>query len=290
MLSLKKGQMKGQKGQSLVEHLILWPALVFVVMFALQLGQLYTAKATVNTASFRAAREGALHHGSVLQMNRIFVESLPPLYLRGNPNGRNYMNAMVKSYMENGVATNGRRLWGSGILIEIVSPNQNIFDTFSSDQHTLPSGCETSLISRRNSPWNKTSCRELPRPTRQIPNDNLNVRNTATRQVTVDGKNLEINIQDANLLKIRAHYCVPLTIPIMRAAFYHTATNLRKMWNRSWYTFFQTTEASRHPAYRTCIARTQRNAASNNLGLSSRKYYIPVSSDSVVRMQTPYRN
>ncbi len=283
-------QLRHQKGQSLVEHLILWPALVFVVMFALQLGQLYTAKATVNTASLRAAREGALRHGDVLHMNRIFVEGLAPLYLRKDPNAINYGIAVGKSYAKNFVTANGTRLWGSGILIEVISPNQDIFNTFAANQYTLPTGCEASRTTRRNNPWERTSCRESSRPTRQIPNDNLNVRSAATRQVTVNGQSVHMNIQDANLLKIRAHYCVPLTIPFMRAAFYHTATNLRQMWNRDWYTFFQTTEASRHPAYRTCIARTQRNSVSNNLGLTSRKYFIPVSADAVVRMQTPYRN
>lgn len=290
MLNLKRKKLKYQKGQSLVEHLILWPALVFVVLFALQLGQLYTAKATVNAASLRAAREGALRYGDISHMNRIFVEGLAPLYLRKDPNAINYTKAVGKSYTENFVTPNGKRLLGSGILIEVISPNQQIFNAFSENQYTLPADCEKKTTTSRHNHWPKTSCREPSRPTRQIPNDNLNVRNPSTKRVSVSGQNVDMNIQDANLLKIRAHYCVPLTIPVMRSAFYHTTVNLRQMWNRDWYSFFQTTAASRHPAYRTCIVRTQKDAVARSLSRTSRKYYIPVSADAVVRMQTPYRN
>ena len=281
---------KRQLGQTMVEHLILWPLIFFISMFSIQLGFFYRDKAVVNSAAMRAAQEGAVRHASVDEMNKKFVEALTPLYLRRQPNAVNYAAALLRAYRDNLVSpTSGRAGRLSGILIERVTPNQSVFNQFASNQYTLPTGCEDNpRSSRRN--WPRSRCREARRPTRQIPNDNLNVRSSATRRVNVDGQAVDMNLQDANLLKIRAHYCARMDIPLAAPLLYYITRTFTRVRDRNWYTYFSSSrEARQHPAYRRCLQKTAANLALYRNGRATRKYYIPVSADAVVRMQSAAR-
>jgi hypothetical protein len=149
-----------------------------------------------------------------------------------------------------------------GADIEIISPSKAIFNRFAKDQYVLEP------CSGRNCPGGG-SFREARARVKQIPNDNLSVRPSTT--VTVgSGSNVSaINIQDANLLKIRAHWCFPLQVPIVNIAIYQTLNLL----------------SGSTAELRSCQAKTvAHNAASNN-----RVFYIPISAGSVVRMQSAVR-
>lgn len=271
-----------QRGQAIVEHIILWPTLILLVLGTLQMALLYRDKATFNDATFRAAREGALNHANIHAMNKKLVEGLVPSYQK-RANGSAYTAALTQAYSDNAIDPLTGALVGivAGIDIEVISPNRSIFNAFSKEMYELEDGCENLIetVSRGN---DRTRCRERGEKLfKQIPNDNLHIRSDDTVNVVVGGENIPMNIQDANLLKIRAHWCAPLTIPFGRFALYQ--------WNRTWQWVYENTGGNTHPHWRACQAKTQENAALSASGSEPRIMYIPVSSDSVIRMQSPVR-
>ena len=93
----------------------------------------------------------------------------------------------------------------------------------------------------------------------QIPNDNLKQRSTHT----VKAGGVDINIQDANLLRIRSTWCEEMKVPVVNALIWNTLDSLGglgspKGWSR-------------------CKA----------MGALHGGYYLPLSGHSVIRMQTP---
>lgn len=95
-----------------------------------------------------------------------------------------------------------------------------------------------------------------------IPNDNLYWRNPVLETVTIDGTQRKVTIQDANILKIKTLWCHRLITPGLDQLVYRTILN------------FGTISAEQ----RVC----------NNLTLGGgRNYYVAVTSQSVMRMQSP---
>lgn len=103
----------------------------------------------------------------------------------------------------------------------------------------------------------------------EIPNDNLMYRPTS-----VSGG---MSVQDANLLKVRVTYCYRMTVPILNKLIFHLVVD--------------------PPA----VAQTFQSApdliASSGGGATTRtctgiddEYRIPITSEAIVRMQTPFRN
>lgn len=84
------------------------------------------------------------------------------------------------------------------------------------------------------------------------------------------GQTVDINLQDANLLKIRSHWCSGLEVPFVNRMIYGVVTSL----------FSQP-----GPHARACQFKTNLLSA----GGVTRAYYVPISSDSIVRMQSPVR-
>ncbi|WP_158658064.1 TadE/TadG family type IV pilus assembly protein [Agarilytica rhodophyticola] len=279
--------LKSQGGQALVEHIILWPALVIVVLGTLQAVFLYRDKATFNDVVLRAAREGALHNARVGPMQQMMVKGLVPLYLKRNPNAANYLLAEGRAYLDNQInPRNGNRIGNAPIRMQVISPNADVFRRFARDMFQLQDGCEENIRRRRGN--DITRCRE--QRFRQIPNDNLNIRSAGTTNVRVEGRTVRMNLQDANILKVRGHWCAPLTVPFMRAAFYNTLFRFNMLWSQDfWFFYASKREVRDHPHWGACAAKTVRNAGLAAAGVESRKYYIPISSDAVVRMQSPVR-
>lgn len=273
------------RGHALVEHIILWPTLVLLTLGAIQLGFLYRDKATFNDAVFRAAREGALNHAYLEPMRAKLVEALVPLYQGGKPSAQGYLEAYAEAYASNGLSPTGQFIGPAGIALEIVSPTREIFRQFAKDMHALGNNCQSDIqrIRRGN---DRTRCRE--ERFRQIPNDNLHVRSANKRRVNIRGSLVDMNLQDANLLKVRAHWCAPLVVPLGASAFYGI-TSLANSWNLDFWRWFGLRVATGHPHWAACQAKTAANAVLANAGRAWRTYYIPLSSDSVVRMQSTVR-
>ena len=69
-----------QRGQSMTEFIIVLPVLVLIIFGAVQFGFIYSAKTTLNYATFQAARLGAVNNASYESLRRGLVGGLAPLY------------------------------------------------------------------------------------------------------------------------------------------------------------------------------------------------------------------
>lgn len=97
-----------------------------------------------------------------------------------------------------------------------------------------------------------------------IPNDNLRWR--PNRTATVQGGAAAINLRDANLLKIRSVWCHRLVVPALDRVIYEVVNLL-----------------SSSPQQQVC---NQVSTTSDALGIAP-GWYLAISSDATVRMQTP---
>lgn len=105
---------------------------------------------------------------------------------------------------------------------------------------------------------------------KEIPNDNLMYRSTS-----IAGGGM--SVQDANLLKVRVTYCYRLTVPILNKLIFHLVVD--------------------PPGTPDEIETAPDLLASTGGGSTSRpctgiddEYRIPITSEAIVRMQTPFRN
>src|SRR4051812_25521367 len=166
----------GCRGQAMIEYLIVFPALLMLVMGAIQFALLYQIKSTLNYATFMAARQGALKNAKSTSIQDALAAGMTPLFtftpdLAGLARGRAI--AAIEAF--NPLTTN----------VSILSPTKDTADDFAEDD-----------------PADNTK--------RLIPNDNLQFRDS-----TLYGAKTGLNIQDANLLKIRVTYCAKLIVPVV---------------------------------------------------------------------------
>jgi len=255
---------KHQIGQAMVEHIIIWPIVLMLTLGTIQLSLMYRAKSTLNDATFRAAREGALNNAFKEPMRRKLAEAMAPLELKRNPGVAAYAVAVSRSLIFNYNGALGASNRGGG-RIDIISPTQEIFTRFARDSFVLIPCPNRNANCPRNS-----SMGESRQRVRQIANDNLNVRRDNSIRLSSAGQNVDINLQDANLLKIRSHWCYGLEVPFVNRMIYGVVTSL---FSRP------------GPHTRACQIKT--NLLSR--GGVTRAYYVPISSDSIIRMQSPVR-
>lgn len=282
MRERSNGLTASQQGQAMAEFIILFSVLVLLTLGTLQMALLYRDKATMNDAVFLAAREGSLKHAYKNPMNLKLVEALTPLYVKDNPSYPSYLVAQATALAENMInPRTGAPLTSlPGVRLDIISPNRRVFNAFSDTMYALRDGCESQL--RRNGN-NNPSTRCTEQRFRQIPNDNLNIRSTALKTVNVGGTSVRMNLQDVNLLKVKGYWCAPLVVPLVNNLLYKVLNNADKDLE------VRRLIVNRHTMLRACERKTQINEILSNLGRSWRTYYIPVTSDSVVRMQSPIR-
>lgn len=103
--------------------------------------------------------------------------------------------------------------------------------------------------------------------TREIPNDTLSFRSTAA------GSSSGISIQDANLLKIRVTYCYAMYVPFANRTIFSLMNAIDDIYS----TGKPGLGIPKKP--NTCYA----------LSLVEGSWRIPLESEAIVRMQTPYR-
>lgn len=228
-----------QAGFSLVESIWLWPILVMLTLGSIQMALMFKARATLNNATFLAAREGAIHHANKSMMLTKLGEAMAPIYMGKNPN---IVKLEARQLLEAGKAHAGKG------MIEVISPTPDLFKSFSKTQYVLE----------------KKGGKVVETTREQIPNDNLNVRSSKVHAVKIGGKKVEVNLQDANLLKIRAHWCYELKVPFVD-----------KLIRQG----MKTLGSTSHPLWKNCTAMT----------LATGDQYVPISGHSIVRMQSAVR-
>ena len=108
-----------QSGASIVELIIVLPFLASLGLGAIQVGQVYSAKNTLNYAAFEAARTGSINHAQSEGMRKAMARAMTPLYGDTRTAGK-----LTTSY--------GRALVDaknvSFTKLEILSPTQESFD------------------------------------------------------------------------------------------------------------------------------------------------------------------
>lgn len=169
-----------QRGQAMVEYLIVLPSLLLVILGAVQFAMLYHVKNTLQYATFAAARQGSLKNAQMNSIKDALAAGLTPMFTF-KPD----MGALAK----------GRAIAAIEVYnplttkVELLSPTKAAAADFGSDD-----------------PADSTK--------RLIPNDNLMYRPTSV------GGSSGMNIQDANLIKVRVTYCAKLVVPVVNVAIY----------------------------------------------------------------------
>ncbi|WP_257581313.1 TadE family protein [Shewanella algae] len=172
-------RLTSQTGQAMMEFNLALPFLMPLVLVAMMLlvqwGFIYSAKSTLDAATVKAVRSGALNHGSLSAIRKGLSEGMMPLYNQ-DPSLTGTLGALAKARIA--VTTQAK--------ITILSPDKKVFDRF-----------------KVRSTYQGKSLYE-------IPNNNLMYRNPALQNL---GNNRQLNIQDANLLQIEVRWCQKLIVP-----------------------------------------------------------------------------
>jgi hypothetical protein len=226
-----------QSGASLVELVIVIPVFAFLLAGIFELAMMYRTKALLNAATFEAAQQGSLNNALMSNINDGFAQGMMPLYLRNRNAG-----GVVAAYAQ----ARARLAAGMG-GVTIVSPSRSVFNRFREQQIV-----RTTRDSRERLQW-------------IIPNDNLMWRDARNQTVNVGGQNVPMNVQDANLLKVRTYWCHRLLTPIMD----RVLAGIAGGWTRI--------GPPLSPEERRCAL----------LSGATGDFYLAVTSSSVARMQSP---
>lgn len=272
-------------GQATVEYIIILPVLLMLVLGAVQFALLYQIKNTLNYATFVGARQGSLKNASSNSIKDGIAAGMTPLFTFGPD-----MVSMLK----------GRAI----AMIEVFNPlTMEMVVLSPTDKAANDFGIDD--------PADTAS----PKSKRVIPNDNLTYRPTSV------GGDSGLNIQDANLLKIRVTYCAKMIVPLANVTIYSIVNGIEGVKNlaNEWYAestatattpnrcsqlkdrfgskINSVTEAASQVGIDLGFLSTALNDISSALagatvpgldwGIGG--YRIPVTAEAVVRMQSPAR-
>lgn len=268
----------------MTEYIIILPVLLMLVLGAVQFALLYQIKSTLNYAVFVGARQGALKNGKTNSIKDGIAAGMTPLYTFEPDMGsmlKGRAIAMIEVF--NPLTTK----------LEVLSPTDKAVEDFGIDDPESTAATKPKII----------------------PNDNLTYRPTDA------GAKSGINIQDANLLKIRVTYCAKLVVPLANVTIYSIVNGIEGVKNlaNEWYAESPNTaktpndcsqlkdrfggkvdsvsEAAGSIGIDLSFVSSALTSVSDALagltvpgldwGLGG--YRIPVTAEAVVRMQSPYR-
>jgi Flp pilus assembly protein TadG len=241
------------KGQAMPEMLIVFPLAVILVMSIIQFGLLYRAKATLNNATFLAARAGSLDHGYTTKMTSVFLEKMSALVKVPDTTASRTVSA---AYVANPDAL---RLAALEALVknttlypvvEIIFPTKAVFNEFAVSFKNLQSCSGSTCPGGGKLKLGSSSIME-------IPNNNLDAR-IQTPQ-SIGGH--QVSLDDANLLSIRTRFCYSLEVPVANFVIWR-AMQLYQSTDKDW---------------RYCQAQV------------NSRFSIPIVGHSIVRMQSGFR-
>lgn len=230
-----------QAGQALPEYIYVFPILALLILGAIQFGFIYQTKATLNYATFHATRQGALNNGSMNAIVDGLVSGMMPLFAHRSKSGNELNLDTLKAAWR---AAHEQIKNPKLTKIWIVNPTPAALSAYSS----------------------------LSESGNEIPNDNLMYRPT-----NISGS-ANMNIQDANLLKVRVTYCYRMAVPILNRLIFHLVVDPPS--------FAQQFKSA--PDLLASSAGGSSSRACTDVG--DNEYRIPITSEAVVRMQSPFRN
>ena len=168
-------------GHAMTEFVIVIPVLILLIFGTLQIGLIYSAKVTLNYATFQSARLGATNNATYSSLRRGLIRGLAPLYTESSDmDGIKF--DIAKGVDSDATRRDAKSEVDSYTRIIRVSPNSDAFTSYAYNVNA--------------------------NGTVEIPNDNLMYRPSND---DFNGANL----QDSNLLKIRVQYCYKLMVPIV---------------------------------------------------------------------------
>ncbi len=167
--------MKKQHGQSMTEFLVVMPAMLLLIFGAIQFVLIYQAKTTLNYATFEAVRAGTLHNASRDAIDKGFIRGMAPLFARF-------------AVTRDEAGGNGYKALAKKVLQARDLVQAEIEQGF----------VKVEMLNPTPNMFNAFD-------DKVIPNDLLTYRPTKNG----------INLQEANLLKLRITYCVKLIVPIV---------------------------------------------------------------------------
>jgi hypothetical protein len=168
-------RLRGQRGATLVEFVIVFPLAALFVLSIIQFGLIYMAKLQFNHATFMAARVGAVNNANQGKIFRQLAFQLNPFFEEGG-----VTNDLSRIRKATAVAVADAAIY---LHVEVLNPSAATFSDFG-----------------LYDPVGKV---------RYIPNDNLEFRDMTP------GAGSKENIRDANLLKIRAVYGYQMKVPLI---------------------------------------------------------------------------
>lgn len=231
-----------ERGASLIEFVVVIPLFGLLVFGIFEMAWMYRTKATLASATFEAAQAGSLNNLQIDSMRKGLAEGMMPLYVR-----KRDAVSVALTYAETYAKVR------AGILgsVEVVSPTKTIFNAFKTKQPTTLSGTST----ERNMDV--------------IPNDNLMWRDASQRTVSVNGQNIPVTLQDANMLKVKTFWCHRLMTPFLDKYLYEAMTGL---------TIAAQVQYRRDvPEQRKCDLLT----------VAGNDYYVAIVDSAVTRIQSP---
>jgi hypothetical protein len=169
---------------------------------------MYQAKSVLDLAALAAARSGAIHHGDAGEMRNAASLALAPLY--------------TKEASATGVAEGAVKARLDTVLPHMVGSTDTttvpFLPTFNGAGGGLQSTLQVAILSPTHQMVkdfgvmrNYVGGSDSQTKERVIPNDNLTYRDTKL----ING----VNVQDANLLKIKVTYLYELKLPLTRYFF-----------------------------------------------------------------------
>lgn len=168
------------RGATLVEFVIVFPLGVLFMLGLIQAGLLYMAKLQLNNATFMAARVGSLNNADTGEIRKALQRGLIPFYQSADDTD-NFTRIFKAWWVANGPM--GKITLGQDLLtVDLLNPSQAAFDDFGIEDP------DKGVI--------------------YIPNDNLEWRSGK-------GSSSNLELRDANLLKIKAVYGYELKVPLM---------------------------------------------------------------------------
>jgi len=227
----------------MTEFIIVFPVLFILIFAAFQFTLLYHAKITLNYATFLAARSGAVSNGHLGIMENALARGMAPLYTHCDDAAEvKRARDRVRDEIAKGFA-----------YIEIINPPLTAFGSAvgpgSTRDGTKPLNVKIDGIDDV-----------------VIPNDNLMFR-------PISSGSLGQSIQDANILKIRAHYCYPLYVPFIDTLLVNIMT-------------LPTNTDKTDPDYcPECLGTFQAASTFERGCLDNNRF--PINSQAIVRMQSP---
>lgn len=245
------------RGQAMIEFLVVIPVLILLIFGAIQIGLIYSAKTTLNYATFQAARLAAVNNASYSSMRRGLIRGLAPLYTSSST------LTTIRTDIDEGISSSsGKR------------DAQSEVDTFTRIIRISPTSdhFKTAAFGVKNSDG-----------VYEIPNDNLMYR----PEIQEGG----VSIQDANLLKIEVQYCYKLMVPLVNRVI-GSLSELRNL--RTNQAVYETVndpkfaDANRYYINQTAAAQTALASYDQLCGerAAGNEGFI-ISANAIVRMQSP---